>query len=165
VNFKVRVEKIISGFELAAVVALQVLVVLLVTIATIVLYVLAVQALRSRETHIGTVGDLLSATETSVAGILVVVLALELLATLSAYFSEHRIRLEVILIVAIIAVCRQVILIDVRHMSGAMLLGLAAVIISLTLGYFLVKRAQTILPPHKEDRTTKDKPSQNAERD
>jgi hypothetical protein len=44
-----------------------------------------------------------------------------------------------------------VILIDTEHTSAAILLGLAAVIIALTLGYFLVKRAQSILPPQKED--------------
>jgi uncharacterized membrane protein (DUF373 family) len=153
-NFKVRAERIISGFELGAVVALQGLVILLVAAATIVLYMLAIRALRTDVAHIGTVGDLLFATQRSVAGILVVVLALELLATLTAYFREHRVRLEVILIVAIIAVSRQVILIDTDHTSAAVLLGLAAVIIALTLGYFLVKRAQAILPPQKEDSVT-----------
>jgi uncharacterized membrane protein (DUF373 family) len=156
-NLKVSAEKIISAFELAAVVALQVLVIVLVAAATIVLYMLAIRALRTDAAHIATVGDLLFATQRSVAGILVVVLALELLATLSAYFREHRVRLEVILIVAIIAVSRQVILIDTEHTSAAVLLGLAAVIIALTLGYFLVKRAQAVLPSQEDD-ATKNKP-------
>ncbi|HTV55734.1 MAG TPA: phosphate-starvation-inducible PsiE family protein [Terriglobia bacterium] len=157
-NFRVRAEKIISGFELAAVVALQALVILLVVASTIVLYMLAIRALRTDVAHIATVDDLLYATERSVAGILVVVLALELLATLSAYFNEHRVRLEVILIVAIIAVSRQVILIDTEHTSGMELIGIAAVIVSLTVGYFLVKRAQAAFPSQKYDATTKDKP-------
>lgn len=153
-NFKARAEKILSGFELGSVVALQVLVIALIVTATIVLYVLAIQSLRTHLVHISTISDLLFATQRSVAAILAVVLALELLATLTAYFREHRVRLEVILIVAIIAVSRQVILIDIEHTSASVLFGLAAVIMALTLGCFLVKRTQRILPQEREDSTT-----------
>jgi uncharacterized membrane protein (DUF373 family) len=82
---------------------------------------------------------------------LVVVLALELLATLTAYFREHIVRLEVILIVAIIVVSRQVILIDFERTSNWELLGLSAIIISLTAGYYLVKKAQQLRPPDKPE--------------
>lgn len=151
-NFKARVEKLVSGFELATVLALQVLIVVLIAASTIVLYVLAVEAMRSEMVHIGTVGELLEAVQRGVAGILVVVLALELLATLTAYFSEHQVRLEVILIVAIIAISRQVILVEAAHTSGPVLFGLSTLIISLTVGYFLVKKAQrTSTPPQPGD--------------
>jgi uncharacterized membrane protein (DUF373 family) len=46
---------------------------------------------------------------------LTVILALELLETLKAYFAEHRVRLEVILIVSIIAVGRHALEIDFDH--------------------------------------------------
>jgi uncharacterized membrane protein (DUF373 family) len=53
----------------------------------------------------------------------------------------------VILVVAIIAVGRQVILLDFEHASGTVLLGLSGVILALTLGYFLIKKAQAPIAP------------------
>jgi uncharacterized membrane protein (DUF373 family) len=76
----------------------------------------------------------------SLAGVLVVVLALELLETLKTYFVDHHIRVEVILVVAIIAVGRHVIQIDFEHTPGIVLLGLSSVILALTSGYFLVRK-------------------------
>lgn len=146
-NFKSRVENLVSGFELVTVLALQVLVIVLIVASTIVLYVLAVRALYSEMVHIATVGELLETEQRAVAGILVVVLALELLATLTAYFREHQVRLEVILIVAIIAVSRQVILVEVTHTSATTMFGLSTLVISLAIGYFLVKRSQRATTP------------------
>ncbi len=51
-------------------------------------------------------------------GFLVVVMGLEVLETLKIYLRDHYVRLEVILIVAVIAVCRQVIEIDFEHAGG-----------------------------------------------
>ena len=50
-------------------------------------------------------------------GVLVVLLGLELLDTLKAYFSEHHIRVEVIIVVAMIAVGRHIIQLDFEHGS------------------------------------------------
>jgi uncharacterized membrane protein (DUF373 family) len=83
----------------------------------------------------------------SFAGVLTVVLGLELLETLNTYFTEHHVRLEVILVVAIIAIGRHVIQIDFEHTAGTVLLGIAGVILALTLGYFLVKKAQVAVAP------------------
>lgn len=150
-NFKGRAEKIVSGFELVTVLALQVLVILLIAGSTVLLFVLGFAALRTRALQIGSIGDLLYAVQRSLAGILIVVLALELLSILTAYLREHIVRLEVILIVAIIAVSRQVILIDFQHSANFELLGLSAVTISLTAGYYLVKKAQQMTPSSKPD--------------
>jgi uncharacterized membrane protein (DUF373 family) len=92
----------------------------------------------------------------SFAGVLSVVLGLELFETLKTYFTEHQIRLEVILVVAIIAVGRQVVQVDFEHTPGAVLFGLSAVILALTLGYFLVKRAQVAVAPREPARTRSD---------
>jgi uncharacterized membrane protein (DUF373 family) len=133
--------KIIRKIEVVTVRALQVLLILIVVIATIILFVLFLSKLRDQAGHIDSVDMLLPVMQRSFAGILTVVLGLELLETLKAYFAEHHIRLEVILIVAIIAAGRHVLEIDFDHTSGIDLLGFSGIIVSLTLGYFLVKRA------------------------
>lgn len=136
-----RRDAIIHKVELGTIAALQVLVLVSVVLATVVLFVLFFNGLRTRVTRIESVGDLIPLMQQSFAGILIVVLGLELLETLKAYFVEHVVRLEVILLVAIIAVSRHVIQVDFEHTPGPALLGLSAVIVSLTLGYFLVKKA------------------------
>jgi uncharacterized membrane protein (DUF373 family) len=146
-----RLDKAILAFELSTIVALQFLVIATIFAATVVLFVLSYQALRSQIAHISTVGDLLFIVQRSIAGILVVVLGLEVLETLKAYFRDHHVRLEVIIVVAIIAASRHLVQVDFEHASPLSLLGLSAVIVSLTLGYFLVKKALYAFPSKLAD--------------
>lgn len=137
---------ILRRFEFVTVVALQVLLVLLIAIATIFLYLLFVKNLRENVAQIETVDILRLMLQRGFGGVLIVLLGLELLETLRDYFSEHHIRVEVILIVAMIAVGRHIIQVDIEHAPGLLLFGLGGLMVSLALGYFLIKRAQ-IQPP------------------
>jgi uncharacterized membrane protein (DUF373 family) len=76
--------------------------------------------------------------------VLIVLLGLELAETMKSYFASHQIRVEVILIVAIVAVGRHMIQLDFDHAPATEVLGLSALILSLTVGYFLVKKAQAL---------------------
>ena len=140
-------DRVISNVEVIAVAGMQVLLMVIVAAATVVLYVLLAKNLVSQLARIESAAGLLPTLQQSFAGVLTVVLGLELLETLKAYFTEHHVRLEVILVVAIIAVGRQVILLDFEHASGTVLLGLSGVILALTLRYFLIKRAQAPIAP------------------
>ncbi len=71
---------------------------------------------------------------------LLVLIGIELLDTIKVYFKEHVIHVEVVMLVAIIAVARKVIVMDFEKYSGLELLGIAAIIMSLTGGYFLIKK-------------------------
>ena len=142
-------ERILSRLEVAAVTAMQVLMMMLVVVATLVLYALFVKNVLTHVTRIDSAAGLLPAMQQSFAGVLTVILGLELLETLRAYFTEHHVRLEVILLVAIIAVARHVIQIDFEHTPGTVLLGLSGVILALTIGYFLIKRTQVRLAPRE----------------
>jgi len=141
--------RILSKLEVTAVTAMQVLMIVIVLVATFVLYLLLVKNLLTQATRIESVAGLIPAMQQSFAGVLTVVLGLELLETLKTYFTEHQVRLEVILVIAIIAVGRHVIQVDFEHTSGTVLLGLSAVILALTSGYFLIKRAQVTVV-HKD---------------
>jgi uncharacterized membrane protein (DUF373 family) len=48
--------------------------------------------------------------------------------------------MEVVFAVALIAIGRKVIILDVKEIPSLSLLGIAAIILSLSFGYFLVKR-------------------------
>lgn len=72
---------------------------------------------------------------------LLVLIGLELLETvMKTYVTRGQPHHEVVLIVAIIAVARKVIIMDVKEMDGFVLLGVSALIVGLTVGYFLMKR-------------------------
>ena len=114
-------------------------------VATVMLFVLFVQNLYTRLGDIQSVGDLLPAMQRVFAGALVVLLGLELAETLRAYFANHEIRVEVILIMAIVAIGRHMIQLDFDHVPASEIFGLSAMMASLTGGYFFVKRAQSPL--------------------
>lgn len=135
-------EKIVSRIEFITITALEALVLMLVMVATVVLYVLFANNLFTEAARIESIPTLLTGMQRSFAGVLIVVLGLELVETLKTYFVEHHVRLEVILVVAIIAVGRHVIQVDFEHTPGTVLLGLSSVILALTLGYFLVKKCK-----------------------
>ena len=149
-------DRILSKLESAVVTAVQVLMMVMVLVATLVLYVLLAKNLLAQVGRIESVAGLLPTMQQSFAGVLSVVLGLELFETLKTYFTEHQLRLEVILVVAIIAVGRQVIQVDFEHTPGVVLFGLSAVILALTLGYFLVKKAQVAVAPREPARTRSD---------
>jgi uncharacterized membrane protein (DUF373 family) len=134
--------RFLSNFEFITIAAMQVLLIFAVATATIVLFLLFARNLIEEASKVETVADLLPAMQQSFAGILIVVLGLELLETLKTYFTERHVRIEVILVVAIIAIGRHVIKTDFEHTPGIVLLGLAALILALVLGYFLIKKSQ-----------------------
>lgn len=86
---------------------------------------------------------------------LMVLIALELLETIKAYL-EHKFHLEVVVVVAMIAIARKIIIIDYKEISPETLYGMAAVILALSVGYYLVKRARDSNPtdekkPHEHE--------------
>lgn len=69
---------------------------------------------------------------------LLILIGVELLETIRAYLSEHVVHVEVVIEVALIAIARKVIILDIKETSPTALLGIAAVIIALAAAYFLV---------------------------
>jgi len=74
---------------------------------------------------------------------LLVLIGVELLDTIKAYFSENTIHVEIVLLLAVIAIARKVILLDPSSVAGAGLemIGIGIVVIGLAGGYYLIKKA------------------------
>jgi uncharacterized membrane protein (DUF373 family) len=70
---------------------------------------------------------------------LLILIGIELLETIKTYLSERVIRVEVVIIVALIAISRKVIILDVKELSSLTLIGIAAIILALSAGYYLLK--------------------------
>lgn len=144
-------QKINAAFENVVILALQLLMMFLIALSVFELLKLLIAAVgyhwfgvgASQMSSIDNVHDLQRALQRAFGGVLLVLLGLELFDTLRTYFNEHRLRLEIILIVAIIAAGRHIILLDFEHLDGLTLVGIAAIVLALTAGYFLVRRAAT----------------------
>ncbi|QYZ78400.1 hypothetical protein E2N92_02605 [Methanofollis formosanus] len=75
---------------------------------------------------------------------LLVLIGLELMETIRAYVEDRRVHVEVIMLVAIIAVARKVIILETEQVNELSLVGIGFVIIALACGYFLIKKAKDI---------------------
>lgn len=70
-----------------------------------------------------------------------VLIALELIETVEVYFRSHSIHVEIVVLVAIIALARKVIILDLSKYTALTLFALGFLILVLGVTYFLVKRA------------------------
>ena len=72
---------------------------------------------------------------------LLVLIGIELMHSVKVYIKHREIHLEAMLVVALVAVARKVIVLEPKELAPAAVLGLAAMALALTIGYYLVKRA------------------------
>ena len=75
---------------------------------------------------------------------LIVLIGLELIEVIKVYLVDEQVHVEVIFLVAIIAVARKVIVLDVNKLDPLSLIGIAAIILALSGGYYLLKQALNI---------------------
>ena len=75
---------------------------------------------------------------------MLVLIGIELLETIMKnYLTQGQPHYEVVLSVAIIAIARKVIVLDLKEVDSLSLIGIASIVVALTGGYFLMKRSQS----------------------
>ena len=75
---------------------------------------------------------------------MLVLIGIELLDTImKTYLTPGKPHYEVVLSVAIIAISRKVIILDLKEINSLILIGIASIIVALTVGYFLMKKSQS----------------------
>ena len=72
---------------------------------------------------------------------LLVLIGIELLDTIKVYFKKNVVHVEVVILVAIIAIARKVIVLDFDKYDGLEVIGIGFVIIALATSYYLIKKA------------------------
>ena len=88
---------------------------------------------------------------TNILGVfLLILIGVELLDTIKAYFLENAIHFEIVILLAVVAIARKVILLDPAaspnpEFVGMELIGIGVVIVGLAAAYFLIKRAGGII--------------------
>ena len=90
--------------------------------------------------------------------LLLLLIGLELIETVKVYLKDDVVHVEFIILVAIIAVARKVIIWDFEKYSTEQLIGLAIMILGLGLTYFLLKKAAVKIKvkPGKKDKPEND---------
>jgi uncharacterized membrane protein (DUF373 family) len=89
--------------------------------------------------QIDSIAELQEAVQALFAGVLLVVLGLELMDTLRNYFIEHRLRVEFLISVALIAVARHIIQLDYEHASPWLVGAIALLVASLAASYVAIR--------------------------
>jgi uncharacterized membrane protein (DUF373 family) len=128
---------IIQKFERFIVLALLLMMMLVLLASTVELAIMLVEQLLAPPMLLLDVKEMLAV----FAFFLMVLIGLELVETTKMYLDENVFHVEVVVLVAIIAVARKIIIINYDAVSYEMLLSIAALMIALSAGYFLLKRA------------------------
>ena len=108
--------------------------------ALLILVLLVLREIGQSWGRIDSIAELQQAVQALFAGVLLVVLGLELMDTLRNYFIEHRLRVEFLISVALIAVARHVIQLDYEHASPWLVIAIAVLIFSLAASYVGIRK-------------------------
>ena len=134
-----RLDWISARFTAIMIGAMQLLLMIVIVVAVLDLFWLLFTGASDWLRNVDSIPDLQLAVQRRFAGVLLILLGLEILESLKIFLKEHRVRLELIRILAVIAVARHIIQLDFEHTDGFVLIGIGALVIALTAGYFLVK--------------------------
>ena len=128
--------ELIKKFERYIVSALIVMMVLVVLVATVELGWIIIKDIMNPPMFLLVIDDLLE-----IFGFfLLVLIGIELLETIKAYLVENVIHVEIVLEVALIAIARKAIILDIEKYEGLTILGTAGLILAVAIAYYAVKR-------------------------
>ena len=132
-------EKLLKKFEYYIIIGLLAMMSLVVLLSTVELAVIIVERMLTGKPHMFLldISDMLE-----IFGFFMMILiGLELIETIKIYLVDESIHVEIICLVAIVAITRKVIILDLYKLPPVTLLGIAAIILALTIGYFFLKKA------------------------
>jgi uncharacterized membrane protein (DUF373 family) len=145
-----RMARFWKVFDRCVLGVLEAILALGIVAAILMVITLLLRGLPHATLRIDNVAELQGAVQSLFAGILLVVLGLELMDTLRNYFIEHRLRVELLISVALIAVARHVIQLDYEHSAPWLIIAMAVLILALSASYIGV-RAQINREPPRQD--------------
>ncbi len=126
-------------FTRGIILALIVMMMFTVAVSTIELLVILVQELVEPPAYLLGIDNLFA-----IFGFFMMILiALELLESIRAYLTDDALHVEVVFLIAMIAIARKVIILEVQDLDPMQLIGIASIIIALSAGYYFVKRAMS----------------------
>ncbi|MCD4669160.1 MAG: phosphate-starvation-inducible PsiE family protein [Actinomycetia bacterium] len=73
---------------------------------------------------------------------LLILIGVELLETMKIYLREDTVHIEVIILVAIIAIARKAVVLDLEKVDAITIMSLGVLVIALSAGYFIIKKVR-----------------------
>ncbi len=73
---------------------------------------------------------------------LLILIGVELLETMKIYLRDDTVHIEVIILVAIIAIARKAVVLDLEKVDALTIMSLGVLVIALSVGYFIIKKVQ-----------------------
>jgi len=129
--------ELLKKFEKAVTVSLVAMMAVVVLLATIELGWIIIQDIITPPVLLLEINELLD-----IFGLfLLVLIGVELLETIKAYLKENVVHFEVVLTVAMIAIARKVITLDVKDLPAMTLVGIAAIIVALAAAKYFFRKA------------------------
>ena len=127
---------VLKKFERVIVLVLIVMMMLVVLLATVELGWIIVKDIVTPPMFLLEIAELLE-----IFGFfLLVLIGVELLETLKAYLKENVVHVEIVLEVALIAIARKVIILDLEKYGSLTLMGIAALIVAVAVAFYAVKK-------------------------
>ncbi len=136
----------LKKFERFIIMSLIIMMVIIVILSTIELCWIIIQDIVSQPVFLLEIDELME-----IFGFfLLVLIGIELLETIKAYLIQGVVHVEIVLEVALIAIARKIIILDIAKYDGLKLLSLATLILTVSIGFFIVKRFNCVNPSTKE---------------
>ena len=134
-------KKILDWFERIIVYILIVLMMVIILVALSGFIILIIRDITQQPTSILSIDELLG----FFGYVLLVLIGLELLDTIRAYLMEHVVHVEVVLEVALIAVARKIIILELKDVPSSTLFGIAALVAALAVAFYLEKSGRKMV--------------------
>jgi len=126
----------LKKFEQVIVTALIVMMILVVLVSTIELGWIILKDFFKPPRFFLEISDLLE-----IFGFFMLVLiGIELLETIKAYLNDNVVHVEIVLEVALIAIARKVIILDIEKYDGLTIVGVAGLILAVSAAFYTIKR-------------------------
>jgi uncharacterized membrane protein (DUF373 family) len=136
--------KIVEKTERIIVITLLLSLLLVVIYTTVVFLGLLFSGILSGIQESFSENHILSHLHSVFGGFLLVLIGIELLHTIKMYLEEEVVHVEIVLLVALIGISRHVIDLDLAHLEPLVLFGISTLILSLSGGYYLIKKGMII---------------------
>ena len=140
---KTKILKLNQDFEYVIVIVLLLTLIVVVALGTTGLLVMIVASMIERF-HTVSLTDAqftMPLLHDVFTGFLMILIGLELIKTIVMYLDDHLVHVEVVLSVAMIAIARHVIEVDLSSAPPLSLIGTGTVIMALAAGYYFFKKA------------------------
>jgi len=136
----------IRHFESSVIIVLIILMMAVVTLSTFELAVVLWEQVVQPPLFLLNLQELLEV----LGFFMMVLIGLELLETIKNYLTQHALHVEVVLLVAMIAVARKVIILDMKEIGAHSMIGIAVLLFSLAGSYFLIKKGLDLPVPDSD---------------